>query len=323
MSIRLARGLAPFVLGLSVLGAAVPAARAEAPQQKTQVPGYYRQMVGAFEVTALYDGQIMLDQKLLKNASATDIQKLLARQFRVSPTPTAVIAFLINTGERLVLVDAGAGRFFGPTLGQVVPSLKAAGYQPEQVDVVLLTHLHGDHVGGLVQDGQAVFPRATVFASAGEAAHWLSPEVAFRAPEGAQRFFQMARDGVAPYVQADRFKTFTGDAEILPGIAPVLSHGHTPGHTSYLLRSRGQQLLVWGDIVHNAAVQFARPTVTIEFDSDSRQALATRLKLLGWTARDALMVAGAHLPFPGLGQIRAEGKGRFAWVPLDYAPVAP
>jgi len=131
----------------------------------------------------------------------------------------------------------------------------------------------------------------TVFASAGDAAHWLSPEVASRAPEGAQRFFQMARDGVAPYVQADRFKTFTGDAEILPGIAPVLSHGHTPGHTSYLLRSRGQQLLVWGDIVHNAAVQFARPTVTIEFDSDSRQALATRLKLLGWTARDALMVA--------------------------------
>lgn len=320
---RLVRALAPLALSLAVLGVAAPPARAEAPQQKTQVPGYYRQMVGAFEVTALYDGQIMLDQKLLKNASATDIQKLLARQFRVSPTPTAVIAFLINTGERLVLVDAGAGRFFGPTLGQVVPSLKAAGYQPEQVDVVLLTHLHGDHVGGLVQDGQAVFPRATVFASAGDAAHWLSPEVASRAPEGAQRFFQMARDGVAPYVQADRFKTFTGDAEILPGIAPVLSHGHTPGHTSYLLRSRGQQLLVWGDIVHNAAVQFARPTVTIEFDSDSRQALATRLKLLGWTARDALMVAGAHLPFPGLGQVRAEGKGRFAWVPLDYAPVAP
>ncbi|WP_375184623.1 MBL fold metallo-hydrolase [Aquabacterium sp.] len=320
---RLVRALAPLALSLAVLGVAAPPARAEAPQQKTQVPGYYRQMVGAFEVTALYDGQIMLDQKLLKNASATDIQKLLARQFRVSPTPTAVIAFLINTGERLVLVDAGAGRFFGPTLGQVVPSLKAAGYQPEQVDVVLLTHLHGDHVGGLVQDGQAVFPRATVFASAGDAAHWLSPEVASRAPEGAQRFFQMARDGVAPYVQADRFKTFTGDAEILPGIAPVLSHGHTPGHTSYLLRSRGQQLLVWGDIVHNAAVQFPRPTVTIEFDSDSRQALATRLKLLGWTARDALMVAGAHLPFPGLGQVRAEGKGRFAWVPLDYAPVAP
>lgn len=320
---RLVRAIAPLALSLAVLGVAAPPARAEAPQQKTQVPGYYRQMVGAFEVTALYDGQIMLDQKLLKNASATDIQKLLARQFRVSPTPTAVIAFLINTGERLVLVDAGAGRFFGPTLGQVVPSLKAAGYQPEQVDVVLLTHLHGDHVGGLVQDGQAVFPRATVFASAGDAAHWLSPEVASRAPEGAQRFFQMARDGVAPYVQADRFKTFTGDAEILPGIAPVLSHGHTPGHTSYLLRSRGQQLLVWGDIVHNAAVQFPRPAVTIEFDSDSRQALATRLKLLGWTARDALMVAGAHLPFPGLGQVRAEGKGRFAWVPLDYAPVAP
>ena len=109
MSILLARGLAPFVLGLSVLGAAVPAARAEAPQQKTQVPGYYRQMVGAFEVTALYDGQIMLDAKLLKNASATDIQKLLARQFRATPTPTAVIAFLVNTGNKLVSTLFGNG----------------------------------------------------------------------------------------------------------------------------------------------------------------------------------------------------------------------
>ena len=98
------------------------------------------------------------------------------------------------------------------------------------------------------------------------------------------------------------------------------THGHTPGHTSYLFQSEGQQLLIWGDIVHNAAVQFPKPQVTIEFDSVPAQALATRMKVLGWTAKDALPVAGAHLPFPGIGQVRAEGKGRYSWVPVDYAP---
>ena len=145
---RLSRLLPSLTLSLLTLGA-VPAVHAEAPQVRTQVPGYQRHMVGQFEVTALYDGRIQLDSKLLKNATPKEISQLLARSFRSSPTPTAVIAFLVNTGKQLVLVDAGAAQLFGPSLGQVHANLKAAGYQPEQVDAVLLTHLHGDHVGGL------------------------------------------------------------------------------------------------------------------------------------------------------------------------------
>ena len=315
--------MAPALMGLAVL-AAVPAAHAQAPQQRTQVPGYYRQMVGAFEITALYDGQILLDTKLLKNVSPAQTQVLLARMFRKNPTPTAVIAFLVNTGERLVLVDAGAARLFGPTLGQVLNNLKAAGYDAAQIDTVLLTHLHGDHAGGLIgPDGQPAFPKAKVYVAKADADHWLSPEVTAKAPEAMKPFYKMAQDSVAPYAQSGRLVTFEGDGEILPGVRPVDQRGHTPGHTGYLFESKGQKLYVWGDVVHNAAVQFPQPKVTIEFDSDPAKALAARLKVFGWTAKDALLVAGMHLPFPGLGHVRADGKGAYTWVPVDFAPIEP
>lgn len=319
--IRTPRWLAPLALSLATLGA-TPAARAEAPQVLTQVPGYYRQMIGAFEVTALYDGQINLDTKLLKNTTPEQTQKLLAKMFRTNPTPTAVIAFLVNTGSKLVLVDTGAAKVFGPTLGHVLANLKAAGYEPAQVDTILLTHLHGDHVGGLLTaDGQVAFPNAQVFAAKADADFWLSPVSLAKAPDASKMFFKAPQDATAPYIKAGHFTTFEGEAELQPGIKPVSEHGHTPGHTGYLLESKGQKLLVWGDVVHNAAVQLPQPKVTIEFDSDQAKALATRMHLLNWTAKDALLVAGAHLPFPGIGHVRAEGKNSYSWVPVDFAPV--
>jgi len=290
------------------------------------VPGYYRHIVGAFEITSLYDSQIMLDSKLLKNTTPKQVQTLLARMFRTDPTATAVIAYLVNTGDKLVLVDAGAGKFFGPSLGQVLANIQAAGYEPSQVDAVLLTHLHGDHVGGLLDaQGQRAFPNAKLFVAKKDADHWLSAEQLAKAPEAGKPFFKMAQDATAPYVQAGQLETFEaeGGKDILPGIRPVAEYGHTPGHTGFLFESKGHKLLVWGDVVHNAAVQFPQPKVTIEFDSEPAKALATRLKVMGWTAKDALLVAGMHLPFPGLGHVRAEGKAAFTWVPIDFAPVAP
>ena len=152
---------------LAALLAVSGLAAADAPAQKTQVPGYYRLMVGSFEVTALYDGAIDLDEKLLKGIQSRDVQRLLARQFLKGPkVQTAVNAYLVNTGSKLVLVDAGAAKLFGPGLGNIVDNLKAAGYRPEQVDVVLVTHLHGDHVNGLVTpEGQRVFANAEVWSA--------------------------------------------------------------------------------------------------------------------------------------------------------------
>lgn len=298
-------------------------ANAEAPQQKTQVPGYYRLMLGNFEVTALYDGAIDLDEKLLKNIQQRDIQRLLAREFLKGPkVQTAVNAYLINTGSKLILVDAGAAKLFGPGLGNIVDNLKAAGYAPEQVDVVLVTHLHGDHVNGLVtSEGQRVFTNAEIWSAKADNDFWLSEEIAAKAPKDFQSFFKMSRDAAAPYLAAGKWKTFDSDRELLPDVTSVDTHGHTPGHASYLVQSGDQRLMILGDLVHNHAVQFAHPDVAIEFDNDPKQAVIARKRIFRQAAKERLMVAGMHLPFPGIGHVRKEQKG-YAWVPAEFAPLA-
>lgn len=300
-----------------------PLTRAEAPQAHTQVPGYYRTQLGQFEVTALFDGAIELDSKLLKHAKPEDLQKLLSRMFVGNPKmQTAVNAYLINTGAHLVLVDAGAAKLFGPNLGYVAQNLKAAGYTPDQVDTVIITHLHADHVGGLNDTaGQPLFPKAKVFVARADNDYWLSEKVAEQAPEGAKPFFKLARDSAAPYVSHGQWQTFTEGSEVVPGITAVKANGHTPGHTAYAVESAGQKLLIWGDLVHSHAVQFARPGVSIEFDVDQNQAIATRRAIMKDAAASKVLVAGMHLPFPGLGHVRAEGKGTYAWVPVEFSPL--
>jgi glyoxylase-like metal-dependent hydrolase (beta-lactamase superfamily II) len=301
------------------------AAFADAPaKQATQSPGYYRMALGEFEVTALYDGVIPIDAKLLKGAAAKDIQSLLARMFVPASekgVQTAINAFLINTGRNLILVDAGAAGCFGPGLGAVAGNIRAAGYEPAQVDTILLTHLHGDHVCGIAaEDGKPAFANATVYVSREEAGFWLNKETAAKAPKEAQPFFKAAQDSVAPYVAAGKLKEFSAGQSLVPGVESVPLHGHTPGHGGYLFSSAGQRILVWGDVVHSHAVQFTRPEVSIEFDTDSKQAIASRKKILADASADKLWIAGAHLPFPGIGHVGKAGKS-YAWVPVEYSPL--
>jgi glyoxylase-like metal-dependent hydrolase (beta-lactamase superfamily II) len=248
----------------------------------------------------------------------------MARQFLKGPAvQTAVNAYLVNTGSHLILVDAGAAKLFGPGLGHVADNLRAAGYTPEQVDIVLLTHLHGDHVNGLVSaDGQRVFANAEVWSAKADNDFWLSEAIAAKAPADAQAFFKMSRDAAAPYLAAGRWRTFDSDRELLPGVASVDTRGHTPGHASFMFTSAGQRLLILGDLVHNHAVQFARPDAAFEFDVDPRQAVVTRRQVFARAAKERLMVAGMHLPFPGIGHVRKEKKG-YAWVPAEFAPLKP
>ncbi|MBK8119459.1 MAG: MBL fold metallo-hydrolase [Sulfuritalea sp.] len=312
-----------LVLAAAALMGLAPLAQAEAPKVATQVPGYYRTQLGQFEITALYDGAIEIDTKLLRNASATDLQRLLSRMFVGNPKmQTAVNAYLINTGSHLVLVDAGAAKLFGPSLGYVLQNMKAAGYEPAQVDTVVITHLHGDHIGGLNDaSGQPLFTKAKIFVAQADSDFWLSQKIADAAPAEVQPFFKMARDSAAPYLAAGQWKTFSEGSVLVPGIQAVKANGHTPGHTAYAVESEGQKLLIWGDLVHAHAVQFARPGVSIEFDIDQKQAIATRRGILKAMAASKSLVAGMHLPFPGIGHVRADGSDRYSWVPIEFAPL--
>ena len=307
---------------LGVLAAAVmsmaPLAQAEAPVAKGQAPGWYRMALGSFQVTALSDGTVALPvDKLLTGLPVARIESLLAKSYLKAPVETSVNGYLIHTGSKLVLIDTGAASLFGPTLGKLVSNLKAAGYQPEQVDEIYITHMHPDHVGGLVADGKMVFPNAIVRADMREGGFWLAQENMDKAPADAKGFFQGAMASLNPYVAAGKLKPFDGETELTPGIRAIPARGHTPGHTIYAVESNGNKLVVWGDLMHVAAVQFAMPATTIQFDTDSKAAAPQRQKNYADAAKKGYFVAVTHVSFPGIGKLRADGKG-YEWIPTNY-----
>ncbi|MDM4768421.1 MBL fold metallo-hydrolase [Pelomonas sp. SE-A7] len=295
------------------------AAQAAAPQLKTQAPGVFRMMLGDFEITALSDGTLDLPvDKLLKEKHPGQVAKALKQHHLGLPTETSVNAYLINTGAKLVMVDSGASGLFGPTLGRLLANLKAAGYQPEQVDEIYITHLHGDHVGGLLADGKAAFPNAVVRLDKRDADFWLSTEQMNKAPASARDFFLGAQMSTKPYVDGGRLKPFEGATELVPGVRAQPAYGHTPGHTVYVAESKGQKMLFGGDLMHVASVQFEDPTVTIAFDSDDKQAMPARKKVYAEAAAGGYWLAFTHVSFPGIGHVRAQGKGGYSWLPVNY-----
>jgi len=310
------------ILGLGAVAAPVQQARASAPQIKKSGAAYYRFMLGKFEVTALSDGTTALPvDQLLMQTTPERVKKALAANYISMPYEMNFNAFVINTGDKLVLIDTGAGALFGPNLGKMIDALKASGYTPEQVDEIYITHMHPDHIGGLVANGKAVFPNAIVRADQREGDFWLSQANLDKAGKDEKGFFQGAQAALKPYVDSGRYKPFDGTAELVPGIKPVLLPGHTPGHAGYMIESEGQKLLAWGDVIHVGAVQFAHPTITIHFDADSKSAEAARLALLADAAKQGYWIAGAHLSFPGVGHVSASGKNSYTWIPASYTAI--
>ena len=308
-----------FCIALVLVLPLFSVAQAAAPQIKTQAPGYYRMMLGDFEVTAISDGTVALPvDKLLENTTPEQVENALKNSYLKTPLETSVNGYLINTGTKLVLIDTGAGTLFGPTLGNFIANLKASGYQPEQVDEIYITHMHPDHVGGLMLGGKIAFPNATVRADQGEADYWLSQAHMDAAPQEKQGAYKGAMSSVNPYVAAGKFKSFDGDTELVPGIEAFASHGHTVGHTTYVVESKGQKLVLWGDLMHVASVQFDDPLVVMKFDTDTKMAAIERKKAFADAAKQGYWVAGAHLSFPGIGHLRAN-HGGYIWVPVNYS----
>ena len=319
---------AALALGAVLSGCASPGARtAAAADPLQQVPGVYRQTHGPLRVTALFDGVVALPRSMLIGVAPERIESLLHQRYVPEDekgVQTAVNAYLVHSNGRLVLVDTGTAQCFGAGLGQVLGNLRQAGYAPEAVDAVLITHAHPDHLCGLLDDqGRKAYPNAQVWLSRADAAYWLDPASEAGAPDMLRPLFGMARRAVAPYEAAGQLRRF-GPGDALPaGVAALPTPGHTVGHVSYLFDAGAQApLLVWGDVVHYHAVQLAQPDAAFEGDSDRPQAIASRLALLARAAGQGWWVAGAHMPFPGLGHVRPEG-GAYAWVPAEYAPLRP
>jgi glyoxylase-like metal-dependent hydrolase (beta-lactamase superfamily II) len=282
-----------------------------------QVSGLYRIRIGNAVVTAINDGMLEGSFDFLADCDGRDAAALHAAQFRPVPPRLTVNTFLLHLGERLALVDGGCGGALGPGLGLLIANLAAAGVAAENIDTVLATHLHPDHVGGLVgADGTAVFPKAELVVHAAEPAFWQDDAMLARASEQDRGFFQLARAALTAY--RGRLRTFT-QGDVLPGVAAVPEPGHTPGHTGYRIGSGVDGLLIWGDIVHMPGIQFARPEVGMTFDVDRAQAAATRRRILEMAAAERLRVAGMHLDFPAFGHVARAGDA-YSFIPEVWSP---
>ena len=272
-----------------------------------QVPGVYRRMVGDVLVTALSDGHAIFPPGILQGISPDEVETLQRAAGRRPPFTTAVNTFLLQWPDRTVLVDAGAGALMGPGAGRMRHNLEEAGVSAAEIDVVLLTHLHSDHIGGLLDSaGAAVFADADLVVPEAEAAYWLSETNRAAAPEARQGTFDLIHKTVGAY--GDRVRRFRG-TDPLPGIEAVSLPGHTPGHTGYAVGAGSDRLLIWGDILHVPEVQAAIPAATLPFDSDPALATKTRLDILERAAAEDLLVTGMHMHFPGFVRIARSGTG--------------
>ncbi|WP_310830661.1 MBL fold metallo-hydrolase [Paenibacillus pedocola] len=285
-------------------------------QPTAQVPGVYYKKVGEVIVTAVSDGGMQFPWwpfKELKEEAGTAI---LEANFEVSPPYFNTTCFVVNIQGRLTLIDTG----IGPGIGVLLDSLKAAGISTEQIESVLLTHLHADHANGLIYpDGTKVFPNAEVVVAQTEYDYWMdNRNMKDPSDEGEQANFQMAQAALAPY--AGYIRTFSSEeTEPVTGIKAIAAPGHTPGHTAYFIESGEEQLLIWGDILHNATIQLRRLDETLVMDVLPDQAVQSRKRLLEYAATERLLVTGMHLAFPGFGHIKKEAD-HYVHIPEIWKP---
>ena len=295
------------------LVAGADGARSESVETAS-VEGTVRIPVGGRELIGILDGNIALPAGLFSGATDEELGALL----NGDAANGFINAFVVRGPDDTVLVDAGGGSLVGPSAGKLAERLGALGIGPGEIDLVLMTHLHPDHFGGLLTESALVREDAQLVLHERERAFWLDDEnmrAAVRANgEQAQGFFMAARGVLERF--GERVTPINGDGDVPGGMRSVGLFGHTPGHTGYALDEGDETLLIWGDIVHAPAVQFPRPDVTIAFDVDPQAARATRLRAFDMAATDKMAVAGMHLAFPAVGRVELRDGGGFAFVPV-------
>lgn len=297
----------------------VTPATAASDMKGTQAPGWYRFKLGSFEITILSDGSYDLPTNLMAtNRPRDEVKAFLAANFLPTETRTSHVNIpLINTGSELILVDVGGGPNWMPTAGRLTDNLKAAGFQPEDVDKVVLTHGHPDHIWGLIDEFEEAprFPNATYYISDAEWNFWTTDEAATRLADAFKGFAVGAKKHLPPL--ADKTTRLKPGAEIAPGIVTVATPGHTPGHMSLLVNSGGETLIVSADCVTHPFISFEHPGWWPRTDLEQQVAEASRRKLLDMAATDKAMMLVYHISFPGLGHVARAGDV-YRWVPAMW-----
>ena len=287
-------------------------------------PTIYRFKLGGFEVATIMDSKVIrsgLTPSFGGEAGAAEV-KALAAAARIDADryEHPFTPMLVNTGKELVLFDTGNGSLSAEyeqmkgrlPPGNLVARMAQAGYKPEDVDVVVLTHGHPDHIGGLTKGGQPVFPNARYVFGAAEFDFWNKGENIREARKFNRELYMKI---VVPL--ANRATMIKPGDEVVPGIRAVDAAGHSPGLLAFTIESEGKRLINWADTCNHYVVAIQRPDLHLDVDDDKDKAVATRKRILDMAATDKLFVAGFHMPFPGLGWVE-KTSGGYRWVPHSY-----
>jgi glyoxylase-like metal-dependent hydrolase (beta-lactamase superfamily II) len=312
--------LASVAAGLAG-SAIVGPASAKAPMLGTQAPSFYRFKLGSIEATVVSDGPLPIGapSRTFRGPTEPELSKMMADYFL--PADNVVLdqnALVINTGDKLALFDTGMSTVKRPgtKTGRLMMSLQQAGIDPKDIDAIVLTHPHIDHCGGMVaDDGSRLFPNAQVYLQEIDFNFWMDDRRMGTPAEGSAR---TARKNLPAY--RDRIIFIKDGQEVLPGVQAMHTPGHTVGHTVYMISSGGQTICNIGDIAHHL-ILFDKPRMEVNFDTDPKPGVETRVKLLDMLAAQRIPLLAYHMPWPGIGHLAKNGDGfRYIATPMQLVP---
>lgn len=288
-----------------------------APLQGEATATHHTIALGQFELTAILDGAVVRDgiHPIFGHDQSAETFRAYAMERKMPPQrfEHVLVPAVVNTGSAVVLFDAGLGapaRAGG--LGQLHARLSEAGISPQDIDVVAITHCHPDHIAGLWEGADPAFPNARYAIGRAEYDGWTSGD---KIPPQRQENRELFLKLLPPLAEK---MTFLEDGDsIVPGVTAVATHGHSVGHTSFMIESEGKSVLVWGDVANHAVFSVSKPQWQVSFDDVKDEAIATRKRVLDWAATDDLAILGFHMPFPAIGYIE-EIAGTYRWIPETY-----